>query len=215
MRNFLITLLALVITACSAAPTPTSVEEKEVSVATQEAQTIPNWCYEYPVSDGLNTWGNWGLWNNSFTGVTKIGSAGSSKSPPGNFQMSFAWTEPVGYFMALDRYISMTSETTDTFSKCGGRAPQQNFNSRAKFCAASVFARTPQGAHVSFQMLEPDTYLILSQIETDLPVSSTWTRVSIPLAYNCRTDVVMRMALVRSSTSASVQFDDFTVLWYY
>ncbi len=213
MRKFLITLLALAVAACSAAPTP----DEDVSVQSQAAQTIPNWCYEYPVHDGLDTWGNWGLWNASQTGVFKFGSSGTSKSPPSVFLMTYGRNEPEGGFMALDRYISSTVETTNTFSKCGGRAPKQSFNSKAKFCGANVYARTPQGARVVLQMLDPDSYVIMAQADVNLPVKSEWTLISTPLAYNCRTDIVVRMALVKQSSpqSLSVAYDDFTVLWWY
>lgn len=218
MKKALFALLALVLAACSAAPAPGApVPDEDVSVQSQAAQTIPNWCYEYPVIDGLDSWGNWGLWNPSDTGAFRFGSAGTSKSPPSVFLLSFSRSEHDGGFMALDRYISMPSETTHTFSKCGGSAPTQSVNSTAKFCAANVYARTSQGARAVLQILDPVSYVIMAQADVQVSTGSAWTLIATPLAYNCRTDVVVRLALVKQSnpTSLSVAFDDFTVLWYY
>src|SRR4051812_31234139 len=109
MKKTLFTLLALIGIFC-------------LPTQAHAAQTVPSWCYEYPVSDSFNAWGNWGLWNSSSTGVTQIKSvsSGTAKTAPGALLMSYAASEPNGSFMALDRYISMTAETTNTFSKCGG-----------------------------------------------------------------------------------------------
>ncbi len=204
MKKVLFTLLALIGIFC-------------LPAQASAAQTVPNWCYEYPVSDSFNAWGNWGLWNSSNSGTTQIKnvSSGTAKTAPGALLMSYAASEPNGSFMALDRYISMTGETTHAFSKCGGSAPVQSFTSKAKFCAANVYARTSQGAHLAVQILDPDSYVLLANSEIDLPASNVWSLISTPLAFNCRTDVVVRLVLLRTPSSASVIFDDFNVLWYY
>jgi len=185
--------------------------------STTQAQALPSWCYDYTSYDSFNGWGNWGLWNVSVSGVTKVGTTGSNKSPPGAVLMSFADRESNGNFMALDRYFTLAGDANSRYDACRGRTSSGPFSqqsSNAKFCSAEVSVRTSQGAHVAIVLLDPD-YFIMSQKEIDLPKSTAWTRIWTPEVLNCRQDVVVRLALVKTATSASVQFDDFRMDWWY
>jgi hypothetical protein len=187
------------------------------------AQSLPAACFSYSAVDNFeSTSANWSPWNNSITGSIVIGdvSGAGARSGFNAIRMTFGSTEPNGSFLVVDSVFDSTTSIDPTLSTrypsrgCPTHIPYFP-SGTLKYCSADIFIKPIHGAVGLFELIDPNTYIILAQKSFSYSPSTTWFDISIPNTTSCESNMVVRVEMDRNSSSNMMLADDLTITWHY
>lgn len=180
---------------------------------------LPASCYMHYYDDSFE--GNfaigWEEWDGSVDGNIDVGLTSSARSGASAAVFSFANSDPLGSFLLIEQVINVGhTQTSYRRPKYGCAHVIPEPVGEPDYCSASVWIKgAGDGATGYLELLDPDTfdYLALGYFSVG---KGTWTQVSIPSTTACQREMLVRIELIRSSTSSDAMVaDDLRITWNY